>query len=340
MDFELKSITLTSAESCIDYLYATLRKQIEEVEYFISKADGLNYKLKIISENEHEMCLAALRAKERSICSQLIHISNTLLHLSNVTLPLGSCMENLLRILILLYACLKNLARHFVSRSARSKVSMQGTKFDHLLKVVGKPLPTNIYALITYIEANIFENHPKGKSLNPQAEKAKILRETKQIPRLILFVENFNKHVIMLSKKTDERLANLLHLGTVRDFRIKTSELKQAIDESMSHSSRISDNSMEENIDDQEMEEETLLEQMEASSNVENEGIVTDNNQAIKSSADADEVLVEESANSTNSQLLKNLAKINSQTKRRSKRTIEAGTSTAGPAPKKGRKKK
>ncbi|XP_055838956.1 Fanconi anemia group I protein [Episyrphus balteatus] len=346
LNFQLKSITLTSAESCITYLYATLRKQIEEVEYFISKANSLHYKLKIIAEDEREMCLASLKRKERSVCSQLIHISNTLLHLSNVSLPLGTCMESLLRILIQMYTCLKNLAKHFLCRSSTSKLSIQGTKFDHLLQVVGKPLATNIYALITYIEANIFENRPKGKLLNPQAEKAKILRETKHIPRLILFVENFNKNVILLSKKTNDKLASFLHLGTVRDFRIKTSELKKAIDESMSHSSRINDNSDEEETDAQQIEEETLLDEIEAESSTPSDVLENEVNEDSRPKASSssghvaqedDEVLQHESATSTNSQLLKNLAKINSQSKKRSIRSLEGVSMTSAPPPKKGK---
>lgn len=349
MNFELKSITLASAEACLSYLYSVLRKQIEEVEYFISKANNLHFKLKVIGEDEFEMCLASLKSKERSICSQLIHISNTLLHLSNVSVPLGTCMDSLLRILILMYSCLKNLAKHFLSRSSTAKLSIHGTKFDHLLKVVGKPLPNNIYALITYIEANIFENQPKGKLLNPQAEKAKILKETKQIPKLILFIENFNKNVILLSKKTDDKLANLLHLGTVRDFRIKTSDLKKAINESLSYSSRINDNSDEESIVAQQTEEEeTNLDQIDAASSVQNEignEDEDDNPSILKPSSSTcitpedDEVLKEESANSTNSQLLKNLAKINSQSRKRSKRTLDGVSTSSSSAPKKGRSK-
>lgn len=113
-------------------------------------------------------------------------------------------------------------------------------RFDLLLKVVGKPLPANIYALITYIESNILEPREKSrKKPNPQADKAKVLRETKLIPKIILCIENFNKHVILLAKKTNNRLANFLHFGTVRDFRIKTADLKKAIDRTLTQSSQI-----------------------------------------------------------------------------------------------------
>ncbi|KNC26166.1 hypothetical protein FF38_06697 [Lucilia cuprina] len=272
LNVTLKSITQTSAESCLQYLYESLRKQIEDVEYFITKANNLSYKCRIVTEEDRDYCLGCLKSMERSICSQLVHISNTLKNLTNVCLPLGSSMDGLMKLLMQHFICLKNLAKHFLTCCAGGvKVSIQGTKFDLLLRVVGKPLPSNIYALITYIESNILEESTK-KKINPQAEKAKVLRETKFIPKIILCIENFNKHVIMLAKKTNDRLANLLHYGTVRDFRIKTSDLKAAIDRTLSHSSQIEndDDTHEDenahNSEDGENEEETLLRQIEEES--------------------------------------------------------------------------
>ncbi|XP_073845314.1 Fanconi anemia complementation group I [Musca autumnalis] len=235
----LKSITDVTAESCLQHLYDSLRKQIEDVDYFIVKANNLAYKCRIVPEDDRDFCLASLKSLERSISMQLVHISNTLRNLTNVCIPLGSSMDGLMKLIMQHYICLKNLTKHFLSCcSGGMKVSIQGTKFDSLLHVVGKPLPTNIYALITYIESNILEDKAKKKS-NPQADKAKVLRETKFIPKIILCIENFNKHVILLAKKTNDRLANYLHFGTVRDFRIKTSDLKAAIDRTLSHSSQI-----------------------------------------------------------------------------------------------------
>ncbi|KAM7345711.1 Fanconi anemia complementation group I [Cochliomyia hominivorax] len=276
LNVTLKSITETTAESCLHYLYDSLRKQIEDVEYFIIKANNLSYKCRIVAEDDRDYCLGCLKSMERSICSQLVHISNTLKNLTNVCLPLGSCMDGLMKLIMQHFICLKNLAKHFLNCCAGGvKVSIQGTKFDLLLRVVGKPLPSNIYALITYIESNILEESSK-KKINPQAEKAKVLRETKFIPKIILCIENFNKHVILLAKKTNDRLANLLHFGTVRDFRIKTSDLKAAIDRTFSHSSQIGVEESNLNEEDatqnseeaEENEEETLLKQIEEQSKV------------------------------------------------------------------------
>jgi len=75
---------------------------------------------------------------------------------------------------------------------------------------------------------------------------------------LVLAIENFNKHIILLSKKakTNDRLANYLHFGAVRDFNIKSGDLKAVIERTYSHSSQIEvSESNIEAVEDEEEEE-------------------------------------------------------------------------------------
>ena len=125
----MKSVTEVTAETCLQYLYESLRKQIEDVDYLIVKANNLGYKYRIVAEEDRDYCLGSLKSLERSICSQLVHISNTLRNLTNVCLPLGSSMDGLMKLLIQHFTCLKNLAKHFLNCcSGGVKVSIQGTK--------------------------------------------------------------------------------------------------------------------------------------------------------------------------------------------------------------------
>uniref|UniRef100_A0A1A9ZCX7 Fanconi anemia group I protein n=1 Tax=Glossina pallidipes TaxID=7398 RepID=A0A1A9ZCX7_GLOPL len=268
---KLKSITVVTAESCLFYTYEAIRKQIEDVEYFITKANSLTYKCRIAVEDDRDFCLGALSSLERSICSQLIHVSQTLINFTNVCIPLGTCMDGLLKVVMQHYVCLKNMAKHFLNCCAGGvKVSLHGTKFDILLKVVGKALPSNFYALITYIESNVLDTDKKQKR-DPQVGAAKVLRETKFVSKVILCIENFNKTIVLLAKKTDVRLANFVHVGTTRDYRVKTSDLKAAIDRTLSHSSQIedaetSDDNNGNEVENEDEDEETLLEQIEEES--------------------------------------------------------------------------
>lgn len=78
------------------------------------------------------------------------------------------------------------------------------------------------------------------------------MRDTKYIPKLILRIENFNKFVNCLSKKTKHDLSKLLHVGTVQDFRIKTNELRQVIDKTFHDSEQME-------VDEADLENEQLL---------------------------------------------------------------------------------
>lgn len=156
-------------------------------------------------------------------------------------------MDNFIRVLLQYYICLSNVTKYFIHRNKTIAMSHQHTKFEHLVKVVGKPLPLKIYAMISHIEENIFDNskESKRKKTDAKVEKAKVMRDTKFIPKLILRIENFNKFVTCLSKKTQHDLSKLLHMGTVRDFRIKTDELREIIDKTFSEQIDIDEDDLE-----------------------------------------------------------------------------------------------
>ena len=69
-----------------------------------------------------------------------------------------------------------------------------------------------------------------------QADKQKILRETKSLPKLIGSMETFNKWVMVFDKKSKSSLTKFLHAGEVRDFRIKSKNLREAIGNQMTQS--------------------------------------------------------------------------------------------------------
>lgn len=100
-----------------------------------------------------------------------------------------------------------------------------------------------MYGLISYIENNILNDTPDDTKNNGQGNKAKIMRETKHIPKLIFCIEKFNNSIILLDKKSKSQvLSSRLHLGTVRDFRFKTDDLRKAVDQTLQEDETASDN--------------------------------------------------------------------------------------------------
>lgn len=221
-----------------------LRKQIEDIEYFISKVKSYSAQIKTGGQTDasRSECENRMVTTERRICTQLIFISRVCIRLGNTPLSSGECMDLYLKTLTHYYTCLATLTRHFINRQKIVPISYKSTKFDQLVQTIGKKLPLKIYKIITYIEDHIFEKSQANEENAPPAttqakktshgknDKAKVTRETKFIPKLIQRMESFNKSVIFLSKKTDHDLNKCLHMGTMRDFRIKSVPLREAIE--------------------------------------------------------------------------------------------------------------
>lgn len=225
------------------HLCNALRKQIEDIEYFISKVKSYCAQLKSGGQTDsgRRECENRMVTIERRICTQLMFISRVCIRLANTPLSSGECMDMFLKTLTQYYICLTNLTRHFINRQRFLPVSYKNTKFDQLVQTIGKKLPLKIYRIITYIEEHIFggdddDNEPAvttqaaKKRKHGKTDKAKVERETKFIPKLIMRMESFNKFIIVLSKKTEHDLNKCLHMGTMRDFRIKSASLREAIE--------------------------------------------------------------------------------------------------------------
>lgn len=100
-----------------------------------------------------------------------------------------------------------------------------------MVRQAGRPLASAIYTLIEHIDANVLPERTAANSRRKTATsaKAKMLKETKYLPKLVMRIESFNKFVILLGKKTKTDLSAHLHMGEVRDFRIRKSALAEAL---------------------------------------------------------------------------------------------------------------
>lgn len=124
------SISKETAKLCSTSLCEALLKQIQHAEYFILKVRSLYAKWNIGGQDEQvrKNCSQLMKTMERAICLQLITISKACIHLTDTALPLGKCMDTLIRTLTKLYVCLANLTKHFIHRHGTLPVSYNHTK--------------------------------------------------------------------------------------------------------------------------------------------------------------------------------------------------------------------
>uniref|UniRef100_A0A182MHL8 Fanconi anemia group I protein n=1 Tax=Anopheles culicifacies TaxID=139723 RepID=A0A182MHL8_9DIPT len=326
--FYFKSITSATAEPTFHCLCAIFRQQVEEIEHLILRTNSLMIRLKVFGLDDTDETSQLLKSIERSICSQLVHILGSLTHLCNANLPLGSTMDALIKLLLSVYGCLANLSKHFLARHSIVPIAYDVTKFNLVVKT-SKPLAAKIYDLIPFVEENIIgqdEGEEPANSAKAKSNRDKVLRQTKLIPKLVFRIETFNKIVMQLSKKTKKDLTYLLHMGTVRDFRIKTSALVEAIQRT------ISDGAHPEEPADEEETEPQLDRNEDDDDDEENINRTACSNRSEVTGA-VQETRVRKSNLSAEALALKNLARLNERSRKAAKKRALENANEEGEAP-------
>ncbi|KAM6409812.1 Fanconi anemia group I protein [Rhynochetos jubatus] len=211
-------------------------KVLEEVDWLIKKLASLGSDT---SENSSQASNQT-QAVEKGVILQLGTLLTVYHELVQTALPAGSCVDTLLRSLSKTYAILTYLIKHYI-QACRSTSNTVPGRLEKLVKLSGSHLTPQCYSFISYVqnihsESLSFAEEKKKKKKEDEAAAistvmAKVLRETKPIPNLIFAVEQYEKFLIHLSKKSKVNLMQYMKLSTSRDFRINASMLDSALQE-------------------------------------------------------------------------------------------------------------
>ncbi|KFV04953.1 Fanconi anemia group I protein, partial [Pterocles gutturalis] len=211
-------------------------KVLEEVDWLIKKLTSL------ASDTSEDSSQASnqTQALEKGVILQLGTLLTVYHELVQTALPAGSCVDMLLRSLSKTYAILTSLIKHYIQACRSSSNTIPG-RLEKLVKLSGSHLTPQCYSFITYVqnihsESLSFAEEKKKKKKEDEAAAistvmAKVLRETKPIPNLIFAIEQYEKFLIHLSKKSKVNLMQYMKLSTSRDFRINASVLDSALQE-------------------------------------------------------------------------------------------------------------
>ncbi|NXJ62821.1 FANCI protein, partial [Rostratula benghalensis] len=211
-------------------------KVLEEVDWLIKKLTSLG------SDTSEDSSQASnqTQALEKGVILQLGTLLTVYHELVQAALPAGSCVDTLLRSLSKTYAILTSLVKHYI-QACRSTSNTIPARLEKLVKLSGSHLTPQCYSFITYVqnihsESLSFAEEKKKKKKEDEAAAvstvmARVLRETKPIPNLIFAIEQYEKFLIHLSKKSKVNLMQYMKLSTSRDFRINASVLDSALQE-------------------------------------------------------------------------------------------------------------
>ncbi|XP_008068810.1 Fanconi anemia group I protein isoform X1 [Carlito syrichta] len=217
----------TAAPTICLLVLSQAEKVLEEVDWLITKLKG-QVSLETLSEDASSQATAPNHPAEKAIIMQLGTLLTFFHELVQTALPSGSCVDNLLKDLCKMYTILTALVRYYL-QVCRSSGGIP-KNMEKLVKLSGSHLTPLCYSFISYVQ------NKKSKSLKYTGEKkkektaaaaatatamARVLRETKPIPNLIFAIEQYEKFLIHLSKRSKVNLMQHMKLSTSRDFKIK-----------------------------------------------------------------------------------------------------------------------
>uniref|UniRef100_A0A671PQZ9 Fanconi anemia group I protein-like n=1 Tax=Sinocyclocheilus anshuiensis TaxID=1608454 RepID=A0A671PQZ9_9TELE len=160
-------ISMKTAASTTLLVLSQVGKVLDEVDWLIAKKKGQIGSDRTISGNTQQP-LGQQDPIEKAVTIQLGTLLTALHELVQTALPTGPCTDTLMRELSRTYSILTTL-----------------TKYVSLVKLSGSHLTPQCYCFITYVQVC-----------------AKVLRESKAIPNLIFNIEQYEKFLILLSKKS------------------------------------------------------------------------------------------------------------------------------------------
>uniref|UniRef100_A0A8D2CLV0 FA complementation group I n=1 Tax=Sciurus vulgaris TaxID=55149 RepID=A0A8D2CLV0_SCIVU len=223
----------TAAPTICLLVLSQAEKVLEEVDWLITKCKG-QVSQETLSAEASSQATPQNNPAEKAIIIQLGTLLTFFHELVQTALPSGSCVDTLLKNLCKMYTILTALVRYYL-QVCRSSGGIP-KNMEKLVKLSGSHLTPLCYSFISYVQ------NKKGNNLKYTGEKkkektavatamARVLRETKPIPNLIFAIEQYEKFLIHLSKKSKVNLMQHMKLSTSRDFKIKGNILDMVLGE-------------------------------------------------------------------------------------------------------------
>ncbi|KAF3818026.1 hypothetical protein GH733_014898 [Mirounga leonina] len=220
----------TAAPTVCLLVLSQAEKVLEEVDWLITKLKG-QVSQEIVSDEASSQATLPNHPIEKAIIVQLGTLLTFFHELVQTALPSGSCVDILLKDLCKMYTILTALVRYVCQSSGGIPKNM-----EKLVKLSGSHLTPLCYSFISYIQNKKSQSlkcagEKKGKAGAVATAMARVLRETKPIPNLIFAIEQYEKFLIHLSKKSKVNLMQHMKLSTSRDFKIKGNILDMVLRE-------------------------------------------------------------------------------------------------------------
>ncbi|XP_061773524.1 Fanconi anemia group I protein isoform X2 [Nerophis ophidion] len=227
-------VNIKTAATAALLVFSQIDKVLDEVDWLIGRKKNQTASDKS-SPEEATQAAGQQDPVEKAVTLQLGTLLTALNELVQTTLQLGTCTITLLRELSRTYTILTTLVKYYIQVCATQNGKLP-SRFEKLVKLSGSHLTPQCYSFITYVQGGdscggVDDKKKKKRNEVNTAASSKLIRETKAIPNLIFSIEQYEKFLITLSKKSKVNLMQYMKLSTSRDFRINAATLDAALQE-------------------------------------------------------------------------------------------------------------
>lgn len=252
LDTDIKSVTELNLEYTFNCFVSLIKKQIDEIEFFILRMNSFNAHIKMPGQVSRNESIKLLSSLENSIVIRLKSIGKVISVLGNSRFNVkGNQIEVYGKVVINYFNCLKNLIKFLNQHFNVKKIDYQKLPIEALMKET-KSTVKQVYALSPYID-DMYEEETKEAENDKKKKKSVGKKEFKYHARLVLAVEQFAASVNKFDSITKKNFSKYLHSGEVRDFRIPSS-VGRPTETSSTPSQNDEDNDVEMERDEEESE--------------------------------------------------------------------------------------
>ena len=222
----------TAAPNILMVLLGQIDKVLDEIDWFMAKmkADKANSGLES-QEEKGASPSSPIDGLGKSLCDRMTDIIHVFHELVQTAIPVGSSTELLLKTLTKFYSTLGIIAKYHLYLYAL-KAGHATPSFEKMVKRSGTQLSQHVYAFLTYVQTA--EQETRGKEKAKTVTKVRVLKEMKSVPNLIYAVEQYERYLIQLTKKSKINFMENFKRSTSRDFRINCATLDAALREESS----------------------------------------------------------------------------------------------------------
>ncbi|CAL1526134.1 unnamed protein product, partial [Lymnaea stagnalis] len=216
---ERTNFSVTKSSNCpttgvVTLVLTYLEDDLDDIDWVIGC-----HKASMLASPGHLEQATQVESIEKSICTRLGLLVISFVQLTHSAISNKQCSQALLKAVTKLFNTLTALTKHYISMYT-NKAGHLGSRFEKLVSLVGKELTPQTYNMIIYLQVSLPFSLLLATTECMDFFQVKAIKQAKMLANLICAIEQMEKFLIQLTKKSKVNLMEHVKVTTSRDFRI------------------------------------------------------------------------------------------------------------------------